>query len=242
MEKIYKCLVVDDEQPARELIKSYIKNFPELEFAGECSNVLDAKLILDSNEIDILFLDIQMPNITGLEFLKILKKQPATILVTAFSEFALEGYELGVVDYLLKPVEFERFYKSVYKSIEWLNIINPVSVNIENNKKKLDYIFIKADKEIVKIKCDQILFIESLREFVQIHTPNKKYITLQALSKFEEILPPEQFFRIHRSSIVNIKAIDKIIGNSVIIGKSALTISRGQKESFFELINKNKLF
>lgn len=244
MSKIYKCLIVDDESPARDLIRNYINNIPELEVAGECSNVLDAKQILDSENIDILFLDIQMPNISGLEFLKITKKQPATVLITAYSEYAIQGYELDVIDYLLKPVEFDRFYKSVNKSIEWLNSqnISDKIVRIEDKETKTEFIFIKADKEIRKIKCDQILFIESLREFVQIHTTQKKHITLQSLSKFEEILPKDQFFRIHRSSIVNIKAIDKIIGNSVIIGKNTLAISRGQKDRFFSLINRNKLF
>lgn len=240
-----KCLIVDDEQPARELIKSYIQNIPELEFTAECSNVLDAKQILDSEDIDILLLDIQMPNLSGLDFLKITKKQPATILITAFSEYALEGYELDVIDYLLKPAEFDRFYRAISKAIDWIKSRNhntsvPAKESITENAP--EFIFIKADKEIVKIKCDQILFIESLREFVQIHTAAKKHITLQALSKFEEILPKDYFFRIHRSSIVNIKAIDKIIGNTVFIGKNQLSISRGQKELFFEMINRNKLF
>jgi len=245
MNKKFNCLIVDDEQPARELIKNYIKNIPELVFSAECSNVLDAKQILESTEIDILLLDIQMPNLSGVDFLKILKKQPATILITAFSEYALEGYELDVIDYLLKPAEFDRFYKAINKAVEWIKSRNNIKSGTENNIKKEnapEFIFIKVDKEIIKIKCDHILFIESLREFVQIHTGSKKYITLQALSKFEEILPKNYFFRIHRSSIVNIRAIDKVIGNTVIIGKNQLSISRGQKDLFFELINRNKLF
>lgn len=245
MENKFKCLIVDDEQPARALIRSYVENIPELEVVGESASVLDAKQILENENVDILLLDIQMPNLSGLDFLKITKKQTATILITAYSEYAIEGYELDVIDYLLKPVEFDRFYKAINKSIEWIKSRSDFQLKSENISPLRDnpeFIFIKADKEIIKIKCEHILFIESLREFVQIHSTNKKYITLQSLSKFEEVLPNDQFFRIHRSSIVNIKSIDKIIGNSVVIGKNHLTISRGQKERFFELINKNKLF
>jgi len=240
----YKCLVIDDEQPARKLISSYVSKIPELQSMGECKNVMEARSILQKEKIDLLLMDIQMPEISGIEFLRMLKDIPATILITAHPDFAIEGYELDVVDYLLKPVEFGRFYKAVTKAINSIaNIENSSQVGEQESAlDEMKHIFVKADKEILKINTREILFIESVREYVQIHTRKQKIVTLQSLSKFEEVLPPESFYRVHRSYIVNFEAIDSIMGNSVLIREHTIPISRGQRQQFLDIINKNKLF
>ncbi len=245
----YKCLIVDDEKPARDLIETYVGKIQELELVAVCENVLTAKSILNENDIDILFLDIQMPELSGIEFLRLLKKTPATILITAHSNYALESYELDVVDYLLKPVEFSRFYKAVNKAMDSLG--KDVSDHDPKHAaatvqsfpgEESKFIFVKADKEIIKLHTGEILFIESEREYVQIYARKQKVLTLQALSKFSEILPENQFFRVHRSYIVNIEAIESIMGNTIYIGEHRIPISRGQRQEFLDRINKDKLF
>ncbi len=243
---IYKCLIVDDEEPARNLIRSYIEKIPDLEAAAVCKNVMEAKSVLLNEEIDIMFLDIQMPELSGIEFLRMLKKIPATVLITAYSNYAIEGYELDVVDYLLKPVEFGRFYKAATKAIDFVKKQDPSAQKGETaapaEKGSVKQIFVKADKEILKFDVDKIIFIESQREYVKIVTAKTKVMTLQSLSKFEEILPAEKFARVHRSFIVNIDTIDKIIGNTIFIKEHRIPISRGQRQTFIDMINKDKLF
>ncbi len=244
----YNCLIVDDELPARELVQNYLSKIPEANVVASCKNVIEAKSILQEEQVDILFLDIQMPEINGLEFLRLLKEVPATILITAHSEHALEGYELDVVDYLLKPVEFGRFYKAFVKAMNIVSTRSNTNKQVQstrvpkNSQSDTKSIFIKTDKEIVKVDIEDILFIESMREYVKVFTGNKKLITLQSLSKFEEALPAENFFRVHRSYIVNVNSINKIMGNTIIIGDHKVPISRGQRQSFLDLINKQKLF
>lgn len=245
----YKCIIVDDEKPARDLIKNYVDKIPELDLVATCENVMKAKTILTEQQIHILFLDIQMPQLSGIEFLRLMKKIPATILITAHSNYALDGYELDVVDYLLKPVEFSRFYKAVSKAIEWIgkgtnaeNVVDSPSQSKAPDAEKNKFIFVKADKEIIKLNVKEILFIESEREYVQIYTRKQKVLTLQALSRFEDILPENQFFRVHRSYIINIEAINRIVGNRIYIKEYKIPISRGQRQEFLEVINKNQLF
>ncbi|MGH1365988.1 MAG: LytR/AlgR family response regulator transcription factor [Calditrichia bacterium] len=246
--KNYNSIIVDDEKPARDLIESYIEKILELKLIAVCKNVMEAQPILNNRNIDILFLDIQMPELTGVEFLRLLNNMPATIFITAHSTYALEGYELDVVDYLLKPVEFGRFYKAVSKAINWLERTDDsknrqsghlaTSADAEDNTS----IFVKADKEIVKLNVNEILFIKSEREYVQIYARRKLVLTLQSLSKFTQVLPKKQFFRVHRSFIVNLQAIESIMGNTIYIKEHRIPISRGQRQEFLEMINKNQLF
>ncbi len=236
----YKCLIIDDEAQARKLIAAYISKIPELELVDSCKNALKGQVIMSENKIDILFLDINMPELSGIDFLKLSKKTPATIFITAYSEYAIKGYELDVVDYLLKPVEFARFYKAILKACEQTNKKQLFSK--KEDKKEIKYIFVKADKEIIKLKITEIQYIESMREYVRIVTERRKIVTLQSLSRFVEILPEETFFRVHKSFIVNIEAIDNIIGNTIFIQKQKIPISRGNRKEFLEIINKIKLF
>ena len=236
----YKCLIIDDEAQARKLITNYISKIPELELVASCKNPIEGQVVMSENTIDILFLDINMPELSGIDFLKLSKKIPATLLITAYSEYAINGYELDVVDYLLKPVEFPRFYKAVLKACERTNKYKPI-INQEKEK-EIKYIFVKSDKEIIKIEVFEIQYIEGMREYVRIYTDKRKILTLQSLSKFIDILPESLFFRVHKSFIVNIQAIDNIIGNTIHIKNKNIPISRGNKKEFLEIINKIKLF
>lgn len=236
----YKCLIVDDERLAQELIENYIKKIPYLEVVASCSSAMEAMQQLAQNEVDIMFLDIQMPDITGVDFLKTLKKAPATIFTTAYSEYALEGYELGLVDYLLKPIEFERFFKAITKAVESLqkqtNSPMTTVTAVVAEQPKEDYFFIKSDSKIVRIAFDDILFIEALQKYIRIYTLDKKVMSLLSLSKIQDMLPTEQFARIHRSYIININRVDSIEGNMVRLLKHKLPISKGQRESFMEMV------
>ncbi len=257
------CLIVDDEPLARKLLAAYVEKIPQLQLIGQCANALEAQLFLEENEqpVDLLLLDIQMPDLTGLDFLKSIPKQPLTIFTTAYSEYALQGFELNALDYLVKPIAFDRFFKAIHKAIKQLRLEknakqvqeqaqnlganNTNATPITETPAEVDadrrYIFVKSDYKIVKVRFKEILFIQSLRDYVCIQTNQDKIITLQSISKLEEILPPQQFFRIHRSYIINIDKIDSIEGNSVRIGNHQLTVSKRQKKDFLDLIDKDGL-
>ena len=248
-----KCILVDDESLARKLLTSYIVKIPELELVATCENALQAKAALQKQAIDVMFLDIQMPDLTGIELLKMLKHKPITILTTAYSEYALEGYQLEVIDYLLKPISFERFILAVDKAREYLDLkklqsnqntqqTEPTNEEPSNTLIHKDYFFVKADYKIIKIIFDEIFYIEGLREYVRIHTQAQKVITLLSLNKLESVLPKNKFFRIHRSFIINLDKIQEIQGNMVVVDNQSLTVSKSQKEEFFELIKRHGLF
>lgn len=241
-----RCLIVDDERLACELIAEYISKIPELELIGVKNNAIAAKSVLEQQPVDILFLDIQMPDLTGLELLRILKKPPAVILTTAYSEYAVESYELDVVDYLVKPFEFERFFKAVSKAIDKIKKDKPdedfqkipmLSSPVPNK----EFFFIKADAKIYKVNYEDILYIESLREYVRLHTSNQRIVSRLSLSKLEDMLPSQTFVRIHRTYIINIQHIKNIEGNMVRIGDKSLPVSKGKKEEFLQLIEQQGL-
>lgn len=244
-----KCLIVDDEALARKLLSDYVAKLPDLELVASCSNAIEARSELNKQKIDILFLDIQMSDLTGIEFLRMLKVKPATILTTAYSEYAVEGYELDIVDYLLKPIVFERFFMAVNKAVERLRkdeqpIPQEIQAMEQSNREveNRDYFFVKADSKIIRVAYTDVLYIESLREYVRIHTHTEKIITLQSLSKLMEVLPSSRFVRIHRSHIINLEKIEQVNGNLVRLGGEDLQISKGQKEHFLSMINKDGLF
>ncbi len=232
-------LIVDDERPAVELLAAYVAKIPELQLAGTAHSAIAAKSILNEKKIDLLFLDIQMPDLTGLQLLKMLKNPPAVVLTTAYSEFALEGYELDVVDYLLKPIEFERFYRAVGKVVgspETTPDSYRDQSTVHSGQDREEYFFVKTDHLIVKVNFADILFIESLREYVRIHTLSERIVARLALQRLEELLPPKNFIRIHRTYIVNIDKVQKIEGNLLHIGKERLPISKGKREEFMEFV------
>ena len=235
-------LIVDDEKPATELLAAYAAKVPELVVAGIAHNAMAARQLLNEKTIDLLFLDIQMPDLTGLQLLRMLKTPPAVVLTTAYSEFALEGYELDVLDYLLKPIEFERFYKAVAKALSSvagstaLLALRSANSAVEPATDAEDYFFVKTDHQIVKVNFADILFIESLREYVRIHTSSQRIVARLALQRLEEELPSAKFIRIHRTYIVNIDAVQKIEGNLLHIGKELLPISKGKREEFRQFL------
>lgn len=235
--KQYNCLIVDDERLAQELLESYVQKIPNLVHVASCSSALEAMQYLAQHSVDILFLDIQMPDLTGIEFLRTVKNIPATILTTAYSEYALEGYELSVVDYLLKPIEFDRFFKAVMKIVG----SSPVPTSLDTVSQP-NYFFIKTDQKIVKIAFEEVLFIEALQKYIRIHTTTKRVVSLFSLSKIQELLPENQFIRIHRSYLLNIDKMDSLEGNMVKIGEHILPISKGQKDNFMTLLKSKGLF
>jgi two-component system LytT family response regulator len=243
----YTCVIVDDEPFARKLMEEYVSKVPDLKLIQSCANPLVAIEVLRENPVDILFLDINMPEITGLTLLKVLQKKPLVVLTTAYSEYALEGYELDVADYLLKPITLERFLKSVGKVMNRLKSTAPISslATLPEPAPVAEatspYIFVKDGTRLVKILLSDIQYIEGLKDYVGIYTKDKKIVTLQTMKALETQLPENQFIRIHNSFIVAFAAIDAIDREKVQIGKSFLPVSDTYKKSFKEFIEKHQV-
>lgn len=245
------CIIVEDEPLARQLLEQYVRKVPHLELLKAFSNPLEALDFLRNNEVDILFSDIQMPEITGITLLKILQKKPLIILTTAYSEYAIEGYELDVIAYLLKPITFEKFLKAVEKATQLKSEKQPLieekkSLNTEGGTAPIpadiqQFIFVKDGTKLVKIRLPDILYIEGLKDYVSIYTREKKIVTLQTLKSLETQLPDNQFIRIHNSYIVSLEGIDAIDKERVQIGKSFLPISDTYRKAFKEFIERNQL-
>jgi DNA-binding LytR/AlgR family response regulator len=219
-----KCLVVDDEPPAREIISRYISNVPYLQLAGECGNAIQAMSMLQSFPVDILFLDIRMPQLNGNELLKIVKHPPKVIFTTAYAEYALEGYDLDIVDYLLKPIQFERFLKAVHKAMQTASPTDTVSPVSEPGKEA--FVYFRADRKMVKVMLRDIQYIESMKDYVKVVTGKQVIITKQSITSVEAMLPRHLFIRTHRSFIVALHSIKSftselidIAGTEVPIGK-----------------------
>tara|TARA_R110000868_G_scaffold366839_1_gene629779 strand:+ start:20163 stop:20840 length:678 start_codon:yes stop_codon:yes gene_type:complete len=221
-----KCLIVDDEELARSLLKTYIEKVNFLELVSDFENPLDAIKVLKEQKIDLLFLDIQMPEIKGTDFAKMIPDSTQIIFTTAYSEYALEGYELNAVDYLLKPITFERFLKAV----------NKIKTNTDQESSE-DSIIIKSGYDLHKLKYDAILYIESDSEYAIYHTTDGKIMSNQSLTALEKKLPKELFMRVHRSYIVNKKKVSALKGKDLFIEKVAIPVSA----SYFDLV-KNNLF
>jgi len=234
------CLVVEDEPLARNLIVDYVKKVPFLELSDAVSSPLRALELLKTNPVQLLFLDIQMPEITGITLLKTLQQKPLVILTTAYSEYALEGYELDVVDYLLKPITFDRFLKAVDKAAQRLN---PASVTapVASPQTPNPFVFVKDGTRIVKIRWDDILFVEGLKDYVTIHTKTQKIVTLQRLKTLEDQLPAEKFVRVHHSYIIAVDAIETVNKGEIKVGNTMIPISETYKKSFKDFIERNQM-
>lgn len=239
------CVIVEDEPLARNLMIDYVRKVPSLNLVEACSSPLVAIEVLRSNAVDLLFLDVQMPELTGISLLKILKKKPFVILTTAYSEYALEGYELDVTDYLLKPITFERFLKAVDKVIQRADIGVRHTPNhtseVSNQETKNPFVFVKDGTKLVKIQLDDILYVEGLKDYVTIHTKHQKVVSLQRLKVLEELLPANQFIRIHNSFIVSLRAIEVIHKGEIQVGGALLPIGETYKKSFREFIERNQM-
>ncbi|MCP3933711.1 MAG: response regulator transcription factor [Bacteroidetes bacterium] len=237
-----RCLVVDDEELARKLLENFINRLPHLELVEMCKNPLEAIHTLERSEIDLMFLDIQMPELTGIEFLKTLQQKPVVVFTTAYPEYALEGYQLDVIDYLLKPFSFERFVQAVNKSGELIklkkNAGNRRSSLIEESPKtiKKDYLLVKSEHRVHKIRYADILYIQSMREYVAFYVPKGRILSLYSLKKLETELPVDQFLRIHKSYIVAIDKVTTLEGNRIHAGAEKLPIGNSYREKVLKRI------
>ena len=231
---ILKTLVIDDEPLAHEIIKKYAENLGSLEITGFCNDALEALEILNKQSIDLLFLDINMPKLTGIDFLKMLHNPPMVILTTAYTEYALEGYELNVLDYLTKPFSFQRFLKAVQKAEQR----NTQKMNSETDKKP-ETIFIKANKKSYQVRISEILYIEGLGDYTKVYTDKTHLIANISMKRMEELLPKDEFARIHKSYLINTRRIVTIEGNMIeIAANKKLPLGNNYKGVFFERIGK----
>jgi DNA-binding LytR/AlgR family response regulator len=234
--KRVRCIIVDDEPLAQEVIERYVSSIRELELVRVCSNALEAFEVLHNEQIDLMMLDISMPVISGLDFLRSLRKAPAVIITTAHPDFALQGYELDVIDYLVKPVSLERFMKAVNKAIELIHARNPATALSENKLPKADYMFVKSDQKLVKISFQEIEYIEGMKDYVKIFTREKMIVTLHTMKFFEANLP-SSFIRIHKSYIANLDAIKSISGNEIEIRQTRIPIGSSYKEQVMKIVS-----
>ncbi len=237
-------LIVDDEPLALDVLETYISQLPELKLVQRCSNALEANEALKKHDIDLVFLDIQMPQLTGIDFIKTLSRPPMIVFTTAYANYALQGFELNALDYLLKPISFERFLKAVNKAIEQAELQERES-ELMSGFDSGEFFFVKADKKLVKINFDDVIYIEGLKDYVIISLEQGRIITLQTMKSLEEKLPPGRFRRIHRSYIVSLDKITAVDGNMVEVmerGKpKLLSIGKNYRDELFELIEKNRL-
>jgi two-component system, LytTR family, response regulator len=234
---IINCIVIDDEPLARKGLKEYIADVDFLNLMGEYDNPLKASELLSKGNVQLLFLDIQMPKITGLDFFRSLRHAQPVIFTTAYPEYALDGFELNALDYLVKPVSFERFLKAALKAKEYYEVRQQ---NDKVSAPKEGYFFIKTDNKLVKIFFNEILFVEALQNYVLVHTADKKYITYLTFKSIEEYLPAELFIKTHKSYIISASKIHSIEGNYIRIGNHHIPISRKEKEEVMGKLLKGK--
>lgn len=231
------CIIVDDEPLAIEILESYVAKVEHLKLVGTFRNAVSAFTFLQQHQVDLIFLDIQMPKLSGIDFLKTLKHPPKVIFTTAFRDYALQGFELEIVDYLLKPIPFERFLKGVAKALHQPN--NSPALVAKPESSPDNYVYFKVDKKMIKTKMADVLYIESVKDYVKVKTPEKEIVTQQKISYLEESLPREQFLRIHRSFIVNLEKIDAYSATDVEIGKHSIPIGRNYKNDVMRILAKN---
>ena len=232
-----RCVIIDDEPIARKGLKEYIQDASFLQLAGEFDNPLKAADLLMQEKIDLLFLDIQMPKMTGMEFLKTLQHPPMVIFTTAYPQYAVEGFEWNAIDYLLKPFSFERFWKAVTKARSMQEVIAQPAPPAEEP----GYFFIKSDNKLIKVLYDDILFIEALQNYVAVYTKGRKYITYITFHSIENHLPTGRFIRTHKSYIVAAAKVESIEGNEITIGAYKIPISRTERETVLQQLIQNRL-
>ncbi|MCF6358387.1 MAG: LytTR family DNA-binding domain-containing protein, partial [Draconibacterium sp.] len=224
-----KALIIDDEPLAQNVILQYANKIPQLIIAGTCNDAICAYKLLQEESVDLLFLDINMPKLSGISFLKNLNNPPLVIFTTAYSEYALEGFELNAVDYLKKPFSFERFSKAYFRAEELLQLKeSSQSVKIEDIK--ADFLFIKANKKMVKVDFSEIYYIEGLGDYIKIHLADKKLITNLSMKKIHSLLPQKDFYRTHKSFIISLDKIEAVEGNMTVINGNKLPIGNSYRQ------------
>ena len=237
------CILIDDEPLALDILSDYVEKIPFLHLKYKCTNAFEALEVMQNEKIDLIFCDIQMPNVSGIDFVKSLDPRPMIIFTTAYSEYALEGFDLNVVDYLLKPIPFDRFLKAVNKANELMRLkqLSTQGTPVPKTENTLEYILVKSDYATKKIFLNNILFVEGLKDYLKIFAGDKPILTLNSLKKIEQKLPGNQFVRVHRSYIVALNKIDSIQRNRIIIGDTRIPIGDNYKDHFFSMIEKNNL-
>lgn len=227
--RLYSCLIVDDEPPAREVLRRYVQQLPMLSYAGECANSLQAMTMLKQRPVDLLFLDIQMPQITGIELIKTMPSLPKIILTTAFEQYAIQAFDLDVTDYLLKPIRFERFLKAVMKALptEESTSPNPITTHYPPPASEPSpFLYFRSDRKMVKVLLDEILYVESLKDYIKIRTTQGSVISKHSMAALEAMLPETRFLRIHRSFIAAIDKIRSYTPELLDIGDTQLPIGK----------------
>jgi DNA-binding LytR/AlgR family response regulator len=235
-----QCIVIDDEPLGIQLMEDHIKKVPFLKLANKFTNPLEALISLNSTPVDLIFLDIQMPQLNGVQFMQLLQNRAMVIITSAYQEYAIEGFEHNVVDYVLKPISFERFYRAAEKAF---NLKYPTQTNAQPQKifpETGGYIFVKVETRMVRVELDNILYIEGLKNYVSIYTKTQRIITLQTMKQLEEILPPNRFLRVHKSYIVAIDKINSIERQEIHINDRIIPIGITYQEQFFKLLESRK--
>jgi two-component system, LytTR family, response regulator len=237
------CIIVDDEPLAQQVIEDYAITIPYLTVIAKCSSAFEAFDVLRTKKVDLIFLDIQMPNVTGIDFLNSLEYKPMIIFTTAFSEYALDAFNLNALDYLVKPIPFDRFLKAVNKAFDYYNLKNRGQETVKdgNTSAPEKFILVKSDYQTQKVDLNEITFIEGLKDYIKIHLSNSKpVITLNSLRNMAEKLPADQFIRVHKSYIVALNKVDSISRNRIIIGETYIPIGDNFKDEFYALLkNRN---
>ncbi len=233
-----KALIIDDEPLAQNVIREYARKLPDLTIVATCNEAICAHRVLQDEKIDLIFLDINMPKLSGISFLKNLSNPPLVIFTTAYSEYALEGFELNAVDYLKKPFSFERFCKAYYRAEELFRLKQNQKTKTKLNDLGSNFLFIKADKKNYKVNFDDILYIEGLGDYIKIHLKDTNLVTNLSMKKILDLLPEQRFYRIHKSFIISLSDIETIEGNMVSVNGEKLPIGNSFRQDFFDYINK----
>lgn len=232
---LIQCIIVDDEPQARKMMEAFVAQLANWKILAICSNAIEAFEALQTQPVDVIFLDIKMPLVNGVDFLKSLKNPPLVIFTTAYNKYAMEGYELNVVDYLLKPIAMHRLMQAAEKVSERL-AQKKQTLTTTAPKPNLPYIFVKHENKLLKIDFDQILYVEAMQNFVNIHTPEKTYLVTQTMKSMEELLPAALFIRVHKSYIIALPAITAVFGNAIEINGIQIPIGSNYKNTFMEKI------
>lgn len=230
MSKTIHCIIVDDEPIAREILESHLKKIDSIHIEASCKNALEAFQIINSKKVDLVFLDINMPNISGLSFAKSINRNIKVIFTTAYREYAVDGFDLQAVDYLLKPISFERLFQAVNKYFDE-NLSSIQEKATETEEEQSDFIFVRADRKMIKVNFSDILYIESLSDYVKIHLDDKIVVTRETITSIEGKLPQKDFIRTHRAYIVSLPKLDSFTNEYVEIGKRMVPVSRTYKNA-----------
>ena len=230
-----RCIIVDDEILARQVIQNHLQQIPGFEIVALCKNAAEASEALQKWDVDLIFLDIQLPGMTGLEFLRSLANPPLVVLTTAYPEYALESYEFSVIDYLLKPISFERFSKTINRIVNGRLFSQSA---VEKDLSQSDHIFIKSGNKFFKVNFSEIIYIEAMKDYLKIHAADYNLVTLQTMADMEKILTARQFMRVHKSYIVAISHIKSIFGGSVEVGKTTIPIGISYKNNVMNMVGK----